>query len=335
MEKLFTVASSPHIHHKQNVQGIMRDVIIALIPAFLVGIYLFGLKALWTTLVCVLSCVVFEGIWQKLTHQKITIGDLSAVVTGMLLAFNLPADIPVYVPVVGAFVAIILAKQMFGGIGQNFINPALAARAFLLASYPTAMTDFTKPDRFIGTVPINIVDATSTASAIDTFSGATPLVAFKLGESSYMPSLMDAFLGNIGGCLGEVCALALLVGGVYLIYRKVITWHIPVCYLGALFIVTLLFSDHGFYESFTSLFLGGAMLGAFFMATDYTTTPMTRKGQILFAVMGGILAGIIRLFGGYPEGVSYSILLMNLTVPLIDKLVKPVPFGGEKIWESH
>ena len=330
MEKLFTVTSSPHVHHKQNVQSIMRDVVIALIPAFLVGTYLFGLKALWTTLICVLSCVAFEAIWQKFTHQKVTITDLSAVVTGMLLAFNLPADIPIYVPIVGSFVAIILAKQMFGGIGQNFINPALAARAFLLAAYPTAMTNFQKPERFIGSAPVTNWDATSAASAVDTLSGATPLVAFKLGDSSYMPSLMDAFLGNIGGCLGEVCALALLLGGIYLIYRKVISWHIPVCYLGTLFIVTVLFSGHGLYESFTSLFLGGAMLGAFFMATDYTTTPMTHKGQILFAVMAGIIAGVIRIFGGYPEGVSYSILLMNLAVPLIDKFIKPVRFGGGK-----
>lgn len=325
MEKLLTVSSSPHAHQKHNVQSIMRDVVIALIPTFLVGTYLFGLKALWVTLVCVVSCVAFEAVWQKFTHQKVTITDLSAVVTGLLLAFNLPSNVPIYVPVVGSFVAIILAKQCFGGIGQNFINPALAARAFLLAAYPTAMTNFEFPERFIGSVGHNV----------DALAGATPLVLFKTGNIDRMPTMLDAFLGNIGGCMGEVSALALLVGGLYLIYKKVISWHIPVCYLGALFVITALFSGHGLYESFTSLFLGGAMLGAFFMATDYTTTPMTHKGQIIFAIMAGIIAGVIRLFGGYPEGVSYSILIMNLAVPLIDKFVKPVRFGGGKACENH
>ena len=301
---------------------IMRDVVIALIPSFLVSIYLFGFKALWVTFITVISCVAFEVVWQKFTHQKVMITDLSAVVTGLLLAFNLPPDLPIYVPIVGAFVAIILAKQCFGGIGQNFINPALAARAFLLAAYPKAMTSFQFPERFIG----NWTDK----SVADALSGATPLVAFKTGDVAAMPSMLDAFLGNISGCIGEVSALALLIGGLYLIYKKIISWHIPATYLGTLFIMTLVFSNSGIEESITSLFLGGAMLGAFFMATDYTTTPMTRKGQIIFAVGAGIIASVIRLFGGYPEGVSYSILLMNLAVPLIDKFTKPVRFGGGK-----
>lgn len=319
MEKLLNVSSSPHAHEKHNVHSIMRDVVIALIPAFLVGVYLFGFKALWVTFITVISCVAFEVIWQKFTHQKVTITDLSAVVTGLLLAFNLPPSLPMYVPIVGAFVAIILAKQCFGGIGQNFINPALAARAFLLAAYPKAMTSFELPERFIGSL---------TNGNLDTLSGATPLVAFKTGNAAAMPSMVDAFLGNVGGCIGEISALALLIGGLYLIYKKVISWHIPVCYLGTLFVMTLVFSNHGVVGSFTSLFLGGVMLGAFFMATDYTTTPMTKKGQIIFAIGAGIIASVIRLFGGYPEGVSYSILLMNLVVPLIDKFTKPVRFGG-------
>lgn len=312
MEKLFNVSSSPHAHKGTTVQNIMLDVVIALIPALLVGTYFFGVRTLLLTLLCVVSCVAFEAMWQTFTHQTLSIKDLSAVITGLLLAFNLPVDAPIYVPIVGAFVAIILAKQCFGGIGQNFINPALAARAFLLAAYPQAMTSFSAP------------------RGLDALTGPTPLAAIRPDSAVAMPSLVDAFIGNIGGCIGEVSALAILIGGLYLIYKKVITWHIPVCYLGTMFIVTLLFSGHGVGASFTSIFLGGAMLGAFFMATDYTTTPMTLKGQIIFAVGAGIIASVIRLFGGYPEGVSYSILIMNLAVPLIDKFVKPVRFGGAK-----
>nr|WP_307990214.1 RnfABCDGE type electron transport complex subunit D [uncultured Niameybacter sp.] len=312
MEKLFNVSSSPHAHKGTTVQNIMLDVVIALIPALLVGTYFFGVRTLLLTILCVVSCVAFEAMWQTFTHQTLSIKDLSAVITGLLLAFNLPVDAPIYVPIVGAFVAIILAKQCFGGIGQNFINPALAARAFLLAAYPQAMTSFSAP------------------KGLDALTGPTPLAAIRPDSAVAMPSLVDAFIGNIGGCIGEVSALAILLGGLYLIYKKVITWHIPVCYLGTMFIVTLLFSGHGVGASFTSIFLGGAMLGAFFMATDYTTTPMTLKGQIIFAVGAGIIASVIRLFGGYPEGVSYSILIMNLAVPLIDKFVKPVRFGGAK-----
>lgn len=329
MDKLLSVSSSPHQRQAHSVSSIMREVIIALIPALLVGTYLFGMRALLLTVVSVASCVAFEAIWQHFTHQPLTIKDLSAVVTGILIAFNLPATAPIYVPIVGAFVAIILAKQCFGGIGQNFINPALAARAFLLAAYPQAMTSFEIPEHFIGTVaPVS--DVVGAATAVDALAGATPLVALKTQNVLAMPTMLDAFVGNIGGCLGEVSALAILLGGLYLIYKKVITWHIPVCYLGTMFVMTLLFGGVGVQASFTSLFLGGAMLGAFFMATDYTTNPMTLKGQIIFAVCAGIIASVIRLFGGYPEGVSYSILIMNLVVPIIDKFVKPVRFGGGK-----
>lgn len=310
MEKLLKVSSSPHIRESHSVQSIMLDVIIALLPAMLVSVYFFGFKALILILVTILSCVAFEAIWGKLTKQPIAIKDLSAVVTGLLLAFNLPVDAPIYVAIVGSFVAIILVKQMFGGLGQNFINPALAARAFLLAAYPTSMTSFS-----VG------VDATT---------GATPLVLMREGNFDQMPSLMDALLGNVGGCIGEISAIALLIGGLYLLYKKVITWHIPVCYMGTIFVITLCFGGHGVYESFYSLMLGGVILGAFFMATDYTTTPMSIKGQIIFAIGAGILTSVIRLFGGYPEGVSYSILLMNLTVPLIDRSIKVKCFGGVK-----
>lgn len=314
MEKLFKISSSPHAVAKHSVQSIMRDVVIALIPALLVGVYFFGVDALVLVMLSVVSCVAFEVVWQKFAKQPVTIKDLSAVVTGLLLAFNLPSGAPVYIPIVGAFVAIILAKQFFGGIGQNFINPALAARAFLLAAYPGAMTTFVSP-----------VDATTMA---------TPLVAFEMSHTAGaaampMPSLMDVFIGNISGCIGEVSALAILLGGAYLLYRKVITWHIPVCYLGTIFVMNCL-SGMGIYDSFYALFLGGAMLGAMFMATDYTTSPMTIKGQVIFAIGGGLIAAIIRLYGGYPEGVSYSILLMNLAVPLIDRYVSNTPFGRKR-----
>lgn len=310
MEKLLNGSSSPHIRADHSIQSIMRDVVIALLPALVVGIYFFGIRALWVTIVSVVSCVVFEILWQKMTHKSIEITDLSAVVTGVLLAFNLSAEVPVYVPIVGAFVAIILAKQFFGGLGQNFINPALAARAFLLAAYPGGMTTFTQN--------------------VDAVTGATPLALMKQGQYDALPSMFQAFMGQIGGCIGEVSAIALLIGGIYLIWRKVITWHIPVFYLGSLFLVTLCFGNMGVYNSFYSLMLGGAFLGAFFMVTDYTTTPMTIKGQIIFAIGGGVIAGVIRLFGGYPEGVSYSILLMNLLVPLIDRYVRPKRFGEVK-----
>lgn len=310
MEKLLKVSSSPHIRAKHTVQSIMLDVIIALLPALLVGVYFFGIKALLLIIVSVVSCVAFELIWQKVMKKPITIMDLSAVVTGLLLAFNLPTGAPIYVAIVGAFVAVILAKQFFGGIGQNFINPALAARAFLLAAYPTAMTNF--------------------VTNIDAATGATPLALIKQGQIENLPSFMDAFVGNIGGCIGEVSALALLIGGLYLLYKKVITWHIPVFYMGTVFGMTFIFGGFQFYQSAYSLMLGGVMLGAFFMATDYTTTPMTIKGQIIFAIGAGCITGVIRLFGGYPEGVSYSILLMNLVVPLIDRYVKTKRFGEVK-----
>lgn len=308
MSQLYQVSSSPHIRTKWTVNRVMLDVIIALLPALFVGIYFFGMRAAWTVMLSVWACVGFEALWQKMTKQELTISDLSAVVTGLLLAFNMPADVPFYVPIVGAFVAIILAKQFFGGIGQNFINPALVARAFLLAAYPNAMTHFTQN--------------------VDTVSGATALPLLVKGDFAHMPSMLDAIVGNVGGCLGEVSAVAILVGGIYLLYKKIITWHIPVVYLATVWVMTLIFGGVGLQGSTISLFLGGVMLGAFFMATDYTTTPMTTQGQIVFAVGCGVLTMLIRFFGGYPEGTSYSILIMNLTVPLIDRYMVKKQFGG-------
>ena len=318
MEKMLRVSSSPHAHAKHTTRTIMQDVVIALMPALLAAIYVYGLRALLLTVVSVVCCVGFEWLWEKSFKRPITINDLSAVVTGLLLAYNVPANAPIFVVVVGAFVAIILAKQVFGGLGQNFINPALAARAFLLSAYSSDMRSFMEPaaGKFVG---------------IDTVTGATPLELLKNGAVDQLPSLMDAFLGNIGGCLGEASALALLIGAAYLLIKKVISWHIPVFYIGTVFVLTFFLNGFNAYQSFYSLFLGGLMIGAFFMATDYTTSPMTHKGQILFAIGAGVITTVIRLYGGYPEGVSYSILFMNLFVPLIDKYIKCRGFGkGEK-----
>lgn len=318
MDKMFVVTASPHVRKHTSTKRVMQDVVIALIPALLVAMYFYGLRSLLLTMVSVISCVGFEWLWEKVFHRPVTIGDWSAVVTGILLAYNVPANAPVFIVIVGAFVAIILAKQIFGGLGQNFINPALAARAFLLAAYSPAMRQFMSP--VAGKLWVGV----------DAVTSATPLELIKSGQMGDLPSLGAVLIGNMGGCLGEVSAIALFIGGIYLMVRRVIRWHIPVCYIGTVFILTYLMNGFKLYESFYSLFLGGLILGAFFMATDYTTTPMTVKGQIIFAIGSGLLTTLIRLFGGYPEGVSYSILLMNLTVPLIDKYVKGKRFGEVK-----
>lgn len=306
---MYTVSSSPHIKSNDSVQGIMRDVIIALLPATFAGIYFFGMQAFLVTLVSVLSCIAAEALWQKLTHRKITIGDLSAVVTGLLLAFNLPAAVPLWLPAIGGFFAIIIVKQFFGGIGQNVMNPALAARAFLLASWPVHMTNFT----------------------VDGVSAATALGILKTGGDN-LPSLMNVFIGNIGGCIGETSVLALLIGAAYLLYKKIITWHTPVAYIGTVFVLTTILGRDGLMtgNALYEICAGGLMIGAFFMATDYSTSPMTKKGQLIFGLGCGFLTTIIRLYGGYAEGVSYSILIMSLFVPFIDKFTAPRIFGEVK-----
>jgi electron transport complex protein RnfD len=287
----------------------MRDVLIALLPATIAGIYFFKMQALLVMLVSVISCVGFEALWQKLTKQKITVFDLSAAVTGLLLAFNMPASVPLWIPVVGSAFTIIIVKQFFGGVGQNIMNPALAGRAFLLASWPVQMTNWT----------------------VDGVSAATALGILKEGNGA-LPSLFNMFIGNVGGTIGETSALALLLGAAYLLFKKIISWHIPVVYIGTVFVLTFVFGRTGFMSgnALYEILAGGLMLGAFFMATDYTTSPITRKGQVIFAVGCGLVTSVIRLYGGYPEGVSYSILFMNLFVPLIDKYTKPRVFGGAK-----
>ncbi|EJP6472666.1 RnfABCDGE type electron transport complex subunit D [Clostridium botulinum] len=308
-ESMYTLSSSPHIRSKDSVQSIMRDVIIALLPAAIAGIYFFKLKALLVILTAVISCVAAEYIWEKATGRDISIGDLSAVVTGMLLAFNVPPTLPLWMVVIGSFFTIIVVKQFFGGIGQNIVNPALAGRAFLLASWPVAMTTWT----------------------VDGVTTATPLAMLK-GAPGDLPTLASAFLGHIGGCIGETSALALLIGFAYLLYRRIITWHIPVTYIGTVFVLTAIIGRHGAMSgnAIYEIFVGGLMLGAIFMATDYTTSPMTKKGQVIFAIGCGVITTVIRILGGYPEGVSYSILLMNLCVPLIDKFIAPRVFGEVK-----
>lgn len=321
----FIVSSTPHIRSGNSTNTIMRDVIIALSPAAIMGILAFGLKALLLICVSIASCILFEAGFQKFTKQKVTVQDLSAVVTGLLLAMNLPVEAPIWVPIVGGFFAIVIAKQLFGGLGQNFINPALAARAFLVASYPTSMTG----SAF--TAPVWLTDFTTWISngftTVDATSYATPLAQIK--ESGFTPvsnDIVNALLGNVGGCIGETCAAALIIGGIYLLIRKVISWRIPVTYIATVFILTWAFGRVPVYE----IFIGGLMLGAFFMATDYSSSPVTPVGQIIMGIGCGILTALIRVYGGYPEGVSYSILIMNLAVPLIDRYTKPKVFGGGK-----
>lgn len=320
----FIVSSTPHIRSKDSTSTIMRDVIIALTPAALMGIWAFGLSALLVIVISIASCVFFEACFQKVTKQKITVCDLSAVVTGLLLAMNLPASSPFWMPVVGGFFAIVVAKQLFGGIGQNFINPALAARAFLLASYPTDMTAFTQPEGLNSFMEIFGVNT----PVVDATSYATPLAVVK-SSGAFTPQsgdILNALFGNVGGCIGETCAIALILGGLYLLFRKVISWRIPLTYIATVFILTWAFGRVPYYE----IFIGGLMLGAFFMATDYSSSPVTPVGQIIMGIGCGILTSIIRVYGGYPEGVSYSILIMNLAVPLIDRYTKPKIFGGGK-----
>lgn len=313
------VSATPHIRSKHTTQGIMLDVIIALIPAAVMGTWFYGIQAALIMILTIASCVFFEGIYQKLTNQAVTISDLSAVVTGLLLAMNLPASAPAWMAIVGSFFAIVVVKQLFGGLGHNFMNPALGARAFLLASYPTAMTSWSAT-RYGN---IGIIDANT---------GATPLAAIKeaakAGEGLEIinEDFVNALIGNIGGTIGEVSAIALLLGGLYLIARKVISWRIPVTYIITVFVLMFLFGRNPGYE----ILIGGLMLGAFFMATDYATSPITAKGQFIMGFGCGLITCLIRVFGSYPEGVSYSILLMNLCVPLIDRYTRPKKFGEVK-----
>ncbi|WMI81266.1 RnfABCDGE type electron transport complex subunit D [Anaerotignum sp. MB30-C6] len=307
----FVVSGTPHVRSKESIQSIMRDVIIALVPASVMGIYFFGVRALMIIVAAVASAVFFEWLYQKIMKKPVTINDLSAVVTGLLLAMNLPVATPIWVPIVGSAFAIIIAKQLFGGLGQNFINPALAGRAFLVASYPTEMTSWTSAGNF----------------GADAVAVATPLAQLKGGVIPDA-SFTDVLVGNIGGCIGETCAVALIIGGIYLIAKHVISWKVPVIYIATVFVLTAAIGRNGLRVPTYELFTGGLMLGAFFMATDYASSPVTAKGQVIFALGCGLITTLIRIFGGYPEGVSYSILIMNLCVPLIERFTEPTIFGA-------
>ena len=313
MSDLFHVSSSPHVRAKDSTDRIMLYVIIALLPASLFGIYNFGFRALFIILLTIASCVASEWVFDYIVKKKSTITDLSAVVTGLLLALNLPVALPWWEAVLGGVFAIIIVKCMFGGLGQNFMNPALAARCFLLISFTGRMTDFTVPDGAFGKV-------------VDTVSGATPLAAVKAGESV---NLMSLFIGNTKGTIGETSALAILIGAAILLATKVIDLRVPLTYIGTFAVFALLFGGHGFSISYLAaeLFGGGLMLGAWFMATDYVTTPITKNGQLVYGVCLGIFTGIFRIFGGSAEGVSYAIIFCNLLVPLIERVTMPVAFG--------
>ena len=306
----FVVSGTPHVRSKESIQSIMRDVIIALVPATAAGIYYFGLRALILIVAAIISAVFFEWLYEKITKKPVTINDLSAVVTGLLLAMNLPASAPVWVAIVGSAFAIIFAKQLFGGLGQNFINPALAGRAFLLASYPTEMTTWVVPNGL----------------AADAATYATPLAQLKNGALD--ASLKQLVIGQVGGTIGETCAIALIIGGIYLLYKHVISWKIPVIYIATVFILFAVIGRHGMRMPLQEIFAGGVMLGGIFLATDYASSPVTPKGQVIFAVGAGLLTYLIRTFGGYPEGVSYSILIMNCCVPLIERFTEPTIFGA-------
>ncbi|MEG1758969.1 MAG: RnfABCDGE type electron transport complex subunit D [Alistipes sp.] len=319
MANKLIIASAPHVHGSLSTRRVMGDVLIALMPALVVSTIVFGWNVLFLTALSVASCVVFEYLIQKfLVKDECTIGNLSAIVTGVLLAFNLPATIPWWIVVMGAFVAIGIAKMTFGGLGKNPFNPALVARVFLLFAYPIQMTTWPLPLK----------------GSFDALSGATALAAVKHGASPNVLDVQNMLLGNMPGSLGEVAAAALLCGFVYLLWRKVITWHIPVTVLGTMavfaFVVALTSGAQGVALWSAPLFhvlAGGAILGAVFMATDYSTSPMTTKGMVIFGIGIGALTMLIRLWGAYPEGMSFAILIMNALVPLINKYVKPKHFG--------
>lgn len=302
------VSPSPHDENYTKTSTIMLNVCIALVPALIAGCVIFGLRSLLLTAVTVVSCVIFEFLCRKLMKRENTVGDLSAVVTGLILALNLPVTLPLWMAVIGSFVAIVVVKQLFGGLGQNFANPAITARIVLMVSFTSAMTNWAVPFWY--------------KDGADAVTGATPLA---LGDGDALPSYLDLFLGNVGGCLGETCALALLAGGLYLAARRIISLAAPVSFIGSLALISWIAGEDPLYQ----ILAGGVFLGAFFMATDYATTPISTRGKIVFGLGCGIITFIIRHFGSFPEGVSFSILLMNVLTPYIEQLTRTKAFGGK------
>ena len=317
--------SSPHIRGSETTRSIMLDVIIAMLPALIWAVVMFGFKALTLTVVSVVGCMFWEWLYRTLMKKPQSVADLSAVVTGMLLAFVSPVTTPYWTILIGDFFAIVVVKQLFGGIGKNFVNPALAGRAFLVGSYASIMTTWIAPGE----------KAPLFGSTADIVTAATPMAYLKSGDMETLMStysVSDMFMGKIGGSLGEVSVLMLLIGGAYLLFRKVINWQTPVAYIATVAVLSFLFpkAGSGLDWMLYSVFGGGLVLGAFFMATDYATSPVTKKGQLIFGIGCGLFTVLIRYFGSYNEGVCYSIMVMNLCVALIDKYTKPTRFGVVK-----
>lgn len=312
------VSSSPHIVTAMDTQKTMAMVLLALLPSFLVSIYVFGARVILLTLVCVAASMFFEFAWNKLMHKTQTVQDLSSALTGVLIAFNVPSNLPLWIAIVGCFVAIIVVKQLFGGIGKNITNPAITARIVLFISFATEMTDWVAPRM--------AVDATSTA---------TPLGVLAEGSVANLPTNMEMFLGFIGGSMGEVSAIALLIGGIFLVWKKIISPIIPCCFIGSVFVFALVYylaigDPNALQMAIFHILAGGVMLGAIFMATDYVTSPLLPGAKVVFGIGCGIMTMVIRLFGQYPEGVSFSILLMNCLTPLLDNFFMKRKIGGAK-----
>lgn len=307
MNSMMHISVSPHIHSGRSTTRIMLDVILALLPTTVAGVVIFGWRSLAVVAVCVASCILFEMLFNLAVKKEQTVGDLSAAVTGLLLALNLPANIALWQAVVGSAFAIVIVKCLFGGIGKNLVNPAMTARVFMIVSFG-AMAKAAYP-------------------VADTVSGATPLVMISEGT---VPSLLDLFFGKHGGMIGEVSALALLIGGSYLLIRRVITWHIPAVFIGGVFVFTFLFNGFDPLGALAAILSGGLLLGAIFMATDYVTSPCTAWGKVIFAVGAAIITVLIRIWGTYPEGVSFAILLMNILSPYIEAWTPRRLFGGKK-----
>lgn len=325
MKKLLNVSASPHVRSNTSTASIMKDVVIALLPATAFGVYNFGMHALLLILATVTTCMLTEYFYQKYMKKSVTVGDYSAIVTGLLLALNLPPELPIWIGMVGGVFAILIVKQLFGGLGQNFMNPALGARCFLLISFAGRMAQFT----------YNGIDATTYATPLALLKHGDSALAIGdiLSNSSSSTSLWDMFVGTIGGTIGETSVIAILIGAAYLLIKKIISWRIPIIYIGSFSLFILLFGGRGFNLEFLAAHLcgGGLMLGAFFMATDYVTCPITPNGKIIYGILLGCLTGIFRIFGGSVEGVSYAIIISNLFVPLIERGTIPTPFGREGI----
>ncbi len=317
MDQKITISSTPHIRSKVSIDSIMRDVFISLLPASIAGCYFFGINALLIIIIGVVSSVGFEFLYQKLTKQPVTISDYSAAVTGLLIALGLPSTAALWTPVIGSFFAIIIVKQLFGGLGQNFMNPALAARAFITISYPNFTMDYVEP-----------VEGFFTTDAIST---VTPLTAIKM--EGFIPGSSDfvsAIIGNIGGCIGETSAIALLLGGAYLVHKKIINWRLPATIIATTFVLTAFFKFGTDANPLYELFTGGLLITSIFMATDYSSSPITPLGTLIYAIGIGVVVAIIRTFGSTADGVTYAILFMSLFVPLLDKYCKPRVFGTKK-----